>query len=58
MLRLPDDLHAQLVALAQEERRSLNSEIVVLLERSVGKRPRSRAGNPPTSKRIKGRRGA
>ncbi|MEO3792237.1 Arc family DNA-binding protein [Nonomuraea sp. B10E15] len=31
-LRLPDDVHARLVARAETERRSLNSQIVHLLE--------------------------
>jgi predicted HicB family RNase H-like nuclease len=31
-LRLPDDVHAKLAALAEAERRSLNSMIVVLIE--------------------------
>jgi predicted HicB family RNase H-like nuclease len=31
-LRLPDDVHARLVAQAETDRRSLNSEIVHLLE--------------------------
>lgn len=34
-VRLPDELHAALVALAQAERRSLNAQIVVVLERGV-----------------------
>lgn len=34
-VRLPDDLHAALKALAQREHRSLNAEIVSLLERGV-----------------------
>jgi hypothetical protein len=32
-LRLPDDLHAWLTALAERERRSLNSQVIVILER-------------------------
>ncbi|MER6999157.1 Arc family DNA-binding protein [Streptomyces sp. NPDC000410] len=31
-LRLPDDIHARLTAQAEADRRSLNSEIVHLLE--------------------------
>ena len=31
-LRLPDDVHARVVARAETERRSLNSQIVHLLE--------------------------
>ena len=56
MLRLPDDLHTQLVALAEQERRSLNSEIVVLLEGSLGKEPKSRAGTPRKPTKALGRR--
>lgn len=33
MLRLPSDLHSRLVALAERERRSLNNQIVYMLER-------------------------
>ncbi len=35
VIRLPDELHATLTALAKQERRSLNSEMVIRLERSV-----------------------
>jgi predicted HicB family RNase H-like nuclease len=35
-LRLPTDLHARLVAEAHTDRRSLNSEIVHLLEVALG----------------------
>lgn len=35
LIRLPDDLHEVLITLAQEERRSLNSELIIRLERSV-----------------------
>ncbi|MEV4806308.1 Arc family DNA-binding protein [Nonomuraea sp. NPDC049421] len=34
-LRLPDDVHAQVAARAQTERRSLNSQIVHLLETAL-----------------------
>lgn len=34
-LRLSDELHAKLKVAAEAERRSLNAEIVVLLERGV-----------------------
>jgi predicted HicB family RNase H-like nuclease len=34
-LRVPDDLHARLVAAAERDRRSLNGEILWLLERIV-----------------------
>lgn len=32
-LRLPEDMHAALTALAQRDRRSLHAEIVYILER-------------------------
>ena len=31
-LRIPDDVHRRIVALAKRERRSMNSQITVLLE--------------------------
>jgi predicted HicB family RNase H-like nuclease len=34
-LRLPDDLHAALLAVADADRRSLNSTIIVLLEQAL-----------------------
>ncbi|MFG2877067.1 Arc family DNA-binding protein [Streptomyces sp. NPDC048337] len=34
-LRLPDDVHARLTAQAEKDRRSLNSEIVHLLEAAL-----------------------
>jgi hypothetical protein len=37
-VRLPDDLHVALKALADTDHRSLNSEVVVLLERAVANR--------------------
>lgn len=33
-VRLPDDVHAKLAALAEAERRSLNSMMIVLIERA------------------------
>ena len=33
-VRLPDDVHAKLTAMAEAERRSLNSMIIVLVERA------------------------
>jgi predicted HicB family RNase H-like nuclease len=36
-VRLPDDLHAKIVKLAEKERRSLNAEVIVRLEASVKK---------------------
>ena len=37
-LRLPDDLHATVRALAEADHRSLNSEIIALLEDAVRER--------------------
>jgi hypothetical protein len=37
-VRLPDELHTALKALAETDRRSLNAEIVVLLEQAVAER--------------------
>ena len=35
-LRIPDDVHRRIVALAKRERRSMNSQITVLLELALG----------------------
>jgi len=37
-VRLPDDLHAQLVQAAQEDTRSLNGEIIHLLRLALKRR--------------------
>jgi hypothetical protein len=37
-LRLPADLHATLQQLAEQDKRSLNSQIVLLLETAVSQR--------------------
>jgi hypothetical protein len=34
-IRLPDELHEHLVKLAEKERRSLNAQVVYLLEHAV-----------------------
>lgn len=34
-LRLPDAMYAQLIALAKQERRSLNQQITILLEEAM-----------------------
>jgi predicted HicB family RNase H-like nuclease len=44
-VRLPASLHERLVALARRDRRSLNSEIVVLLERAAAEAERPAAGS-------------
>lgn len=35
MVRLPADLHAKIKRLAEIERRSMNSEIIILLESAI-----------------------
>jgi hypothetical protein len=40
-LRLPDELHEQLVKIAERERRSLNAQVVYLLEQAVQQPPQS-----------------
>lgn len=40
-LRLPNALHAQLAALATQEVRSLNAQIVVLLQEALAARKRT-----------------
>ena len=45
-IRLPDQLHEQLVRLAEKERRSLNAQVVYLLEHAVQQLPK---GKYPTS---------
>jgi hypothetical protein len=43
-LRLPDELHEALVKLAEKERRSLNAQVIYLLEQAVQpSRPSKRA---------------
>jgi hypothetical protein len=37
-LRLPDDLHAALIALAAEDQRSVNKEILWIVERHIAAR--------------------
>ncbi|MFC5814765.1 toxin-antitoxin system HicB family antitoxin [Nonomuraea harbinensis] len=44
-LRLPADLHARLTAQAKTDRRSLNAEIVHLLEAAIGT-PRANSDSP------------
>lgn len=45
-VRLPDDLHARLVRLAETDHRSLNSEIVHMLAEAVDERD---ARDPPAA---------
>lgn len=47
-LRLPPELHARLVALAERERRSLTAQIVHVMEQWADQREREqREGQPP-----------
>lgn len=43
LLRLPDDLHAELKAWAESEKRSLHSHILFLLEQAVKGRKNGKA---------------
>jgi hypothetical protein len=38
-VRLPESVHSRLTDLARRERRSLNAQLVVLLEQALGTRP-------------------
>jgi len=44
LLRIPANLKARLVELAQRERRSLNKQIEFLLERAIREEPQGEAG--------------
>jgi hypothetical protein len=44
-LRIPDDVHRRIVALAKRERRSMNSQITVLLEIAL---TQTESGRPPS----------
>jgi hypothetical protein len=44
-LRIPDDVHRRIVALAKRERRSMNSQITVLLEIALAQ---TESGRPPS----------
>jgi predicted HicB family RNase H-like nuclease len=37
-LRVPDDIHAVLVAAAEAERRSLNSMVIIMIEEALQRR--------------------
>lgn len=37
-LRLPDDLHERLKELAEQDRRSINNQLVVLIEQELDRR--------------------
>ncbi len=40
-LRIPDDLHEQIIASAQADRRSLNAQMLYLIEKGLGHDGRS-----------------
>jgi hypothetical protein len=44
-VRIPETVHGRLADLAKRERRSLNAQLVVLLEHALGTRPSDQA-NP------------
>ena len=44
-LRLPASLHRRIVELARRDRRSLNGQLVVLLERAAVRAERQQAGD-------------
>ena len=45
-LRLPEDVHAELMRLAKEERRMLHSQLLVLLEQALQAVEEREAGDP------------
>ena len=49
ILRLPDDLHARLVPLAKQKRRSLNGQIVYLLEQALDQPDSDEQPQPPAN---------
>ncbi|MER5536654.1 Arc family DNA-binding protein [Streptomyces mirabilis] len=48
-LRIPEDLHERVTARAAADRRSLNSEILYLLEAALTDLPAPLPGNPDSS---------
>jgi hypothetical protein len=45
-VRLPETVHGRLADLAKRERRSLNAQLVVLLEQVLGDRPSDQSSRP------------
>lgn len=45
MLRLPDGMRERIKEIAAQNRRSMNSEVVVMLERVVGKSDQNEKGD-------------
>ncbi len=43
-LRLPEELHAQLVELAEEDMRSIHAEIIMLLKEAIAARQKQKEG--------------
>ncbi len=48
-LRLPDSLHSELVQLAEEDYRSLQGEIIVLLKEAIMARKETKTESPHTA---------
>jgi hypothetical protein len=53
-LRLPDELHARLVELAEREHRTLNAQLVHLLQWAERRALDELAGNDPVETRRRG----
>ena len=53
-LRLPDDLHAALKAAAEADRRSLNSMIIVMIEKTLNAVPLSPEEDSPLAQTLVG----
>lgn len=51
-LRIPEELHAQLEEQARKERRSLHSQMLVILQEAID-RARKAKGEEPTEDRAK-----
>lgn len=48
-LRLPPDVHTEIKILAEKENRSLNAQIVTLLQEALAQRANSPALTPPAA---------
>jgi hypothetical protein len=52
-VRLPDDIHAKLAAMAEAERRSLNSMLIVLVEAEAQRQRLEDGGARPLEQHVK-----